>query len=99
MSGWRKRQIAEMNPMKTIYKFPIEMSEDFEVEFDHMGVVVKAERIMGVPQMWVQVNTENSERKHRFAVHGTGHPIADNEMYIDTFFDGPYVWHLFKVCQ
>jgi hypothetical protein len=48
--------------------------------------------------IWAKVSPENELEKRQFLVVGTGHTFDDTDMvYIGTYQDGPFVWHLFEV--
>lgn len=85
--------------MKTIHKFviPFVDSGEFELEYDITGCIVKIAMQNDVPCMWVEVQPGNPTRKYKFKIHGTGHEVGSNELYMDTFFMGMYVWHVYKV--
>ena len=49
--------------------------------------------------VWALVDeTEFPTQQYVFTIYGTGHPVehtsADN--YIDSIFDGQFVWHVFR---
>lgn len=87
--------------MKTIYKYviPFVDSGRFELEYDHNGCIVKIDMQNDEPVMWIQVETNNSTKKHQFQIRGTGHEIEPGELYMDTFYMGSFVWHVFKVYE
>lgn len=47
-------------------------------------------------EIWFIVDPESILEKRKFRIIGTGHSVPKNAEYIDTFFDGGYVWHLFE---
>lgn len=75
--------------MKTIYKYstfnPIVIPVGFEI--------VKFTK----DYMWAIVDTDNPSITIQVECFGTGWEIPSNKElnYIDTFFDGPLVWHYF----
>lgn len=51
----------------------------------------------GVPTLWAAVNPTAPLEKREFATVGTGHSFNPRGMeYIATWFQGPFVWHLFE---
>lgn len=59
----------------------------------------------GKPTLWALVDLKDTVIKHRFVIRGTGHTVpagVDKEAaaiytgFIGTFFDGPFVWHMWK---
>lgn len=85
--------------MKKIWKFPLTF------ETCKLNVPVGAEFIHfdmqgGNPTMWALVELTRSPmdpEKVTLRIVGTGHPIYDNEVYIGSCMDPPFVWHLVEV--
>ena len=51
-----------------------------------------------VPTLWMEVETKNEYEEREFAVIGTGHLIPeDAREYVGTYFDHPYVWHMYEL--
>jgi hypothetical protein len=51
----------------------------------------------GEMEIWYFAVTDKPKYEREFEVHPTGSEIKSaGPCYIDTFFDGPYVWHLFE---
>ncbi|PNV83809.1 MAG: hypothetical protein C0610_16650 [Desulfobacteraceae bacterium] len=52
------------------------------------------------PYMWAMVDIHaEREEERNIHIYGTGHTLPSNIVhakFIDTFFDGPYVWHAFE---
>ena len=46
-------------------------------------------------QRWVDGNTVRTVR--HFEVYGTGQPIPLHTEHVGTFFDGPFVWHVYEI--
>lgn len=85
--------------MITIHKFLVAVEDYPTIMMDPTARVVAVEQRSGLMlNLWAIVNTEHAEEPRKFAIHGTGHPIADGEVYIGT---APgmtgLVWHLFEV--
>lgn len=81
--------------MKTIYKY-----NTGEVTMPKDAKVLKAGIQNGVVYVWAEVDTKAPIEERHFVVYGTGWEIATdrNLSYIDTVFDGPFVWHVYEVC-
>jgi len=84
---------------KVIYKFPI-----VDITIDNYlslpkGASILTIQLQGVtPMMWMLVDPDAKIEQRRFRVVGTGHQtIEDNMVYIGTWQDAPYVWHLFEI--
>lgn len=86
--------------MRTIFKYPVQMSEDFAVEApegaEWLSVQVQGAQV----QMWARVDTSRPTKVYRFGVHGTGHELSAFAAYaphIGTFqlAQGTLVFHLF----
>ena len=82
--------------MKTIWKYKIDVVDgpqiiDIPIDAD----IVKIEGGF----FWAIVDTEIELEERIFFVHGTGHEITDSrcKYYIGTWFEGPFVWHLFEL--
>jgi len=50
---------------------------------------------------WVEFDSkfENELVQRNFKVFGTGWEIPDDAIYIKTWFQGPFVWHLYEVMR
>ena len=48
--------------------------------------------------MWVLVpeSSTGDYRDRTFTTVGTGHPFDDRLLYVGTYFDGPYEWHVME---
>lgn len=85
--------------MRTIFKYAVEMSEDFTVlapeGAEWLSVQVQGNEV----QMWARVDTRRPAAAYRFGVHGTGHELNDftaRAPHIGTFqlSGGALVFHL-----
>ena len=87
--------------MQTIYKYEIGISGEQELKMPDNAEIIKVARSGdGRFYIWAFIDTDNLIVMRRLYVFGTGWPIPteyDLGYYIDTFFDGPFVWHLFEV--
>lgn len=94
--------------MKTVYKYTVPVIGSAEIEVPHSAVFLPyTEMVPGIESdydhalwVWAEVETPRSSgpqraRTFRLCVHGTGHPIGDQEQYIGTARDGVFVWHAY----
>jgi hypothetical protein len=86
--------------MQTIYKYEFGISGEQVLKMPDYAEILKiAKSGDGRFYLWALVDTNNLIVKRRICVFGTGHPIPQaytTAYYIDTVFDGPYVWHVFE---
>lgn len=48
---------------------------------------------------WAEVDSLEPTVSRYFEVVGTGRTVPENSQYRETFFDGPYVWHLYEIIK
>lgn len=85
--------------MRTIYKYPMSKSVD-TLELPVGAHLLRVDMQQDTPTLWALVDPEASKENIRIAILGTGHqyPETDDEVrHINTFFDGPFVWHAFDL--
>jgi hypothetical protein len=85
--------------MQTVYKYPIEMHDNFLVELPIGAYVLTVQVQHGTPYIWALVDTESPTELRPFRLLGTGHPIEQPlTRYIGTFQlnGGALVFHLFE---
>lgn len=49
------------------------------------------------PFIWIEQDVDGEPRPQRFEIYGTGHHIQPKRRWVGTFFDEPFVWHVFYV--
>lgn len=83
--------------MKTIYKYPIEITD-----YQEIGMPVNAKVIhagldgKGTPCVWAMVDNKNATESVPVLVVGTGNPIPQSaRRHVSSFNQGPFVWHIF----
>jgi hypothetical protein len=89
--------------MKTIWKFPLLVTDDFSVAMPIGAKIISLDTQMidghERPCVWALVDPEASERRVRFRVVGTGHPFPDAEglepLGSIQLAGGRYVFHVF----
>lgn len=80
--------------MKQIWKFQV--SGIIEMPADAKILTVQNQN--GDPCIWALVDPNQKMDARMFTIVGTGKPFDDtNTVYIGTFQDGPFVWHLFEI--
>ena len=83
--------------MKVIYKYELKS----EVLLPKDSLVIKAG--MQGDRMYIWVLIDPNEKTHiqrNFEIIGTGHPFDYDSMvcrFVDTIFDGPFVWHIWEL--
>lgn len=83
---------------QVVHKYLLQIGTKVSIDFPVYSQVVKAGMSQGQPAIWVRKNPHivGPGVKH-FYVAATGEAMPDNAGYIDTVFQGPYVWHVFQV--
>jgi hypothetical protein len=88
--------------VKTIYKFPLEVTDQQAVLMPAAAQILAVQVQNGEPFVWAIVDTENPQEERFFDIFGTGHPMhEDNGVgreYVGTFqmHSGSLVFHLFE---
>lgn len=86
--------------MKTIWKFPLEIEDEQEVEMPPKAELLCVQMQGQQPRLWAVVDPDTTERERRtIAIHGTGHPMAEAAgRYLGTFqmHGGMLVFHAFE---
>lgn len=86
--------------MKQIWKFQVENVIEMPKGAEILTVQTQAmaNRYTFDPYIWAKVDPRNETEIRKFEVIGTGHQFDDTgKEYIGTYFDGPFVWHLFEI--
>lgn len=81
--------------MKTIYKYPL--ADSGLLNLPTGAKIVHCDVQRDIPTLWIEVDTVAELEERRFTVYGTGHPIGDNATHVGTYFDGPFVWHVYEI--
>ena len=80
---------------RTIWKFKIQLEERFTLPLPEDFKVLK----ISDGFMWVEgtfTSTKISLSNKMFAIVGTGKIIPDGFQHVGTYFEGVYVWHVYK---
>lgn len=83
--------------MKTIYKYPIQITDEQEITMPIGAEVIHAGLDpQGMPCLWAKVESDNPTEDVSVLVVGTGNPIMfHTERHVGSFVQGPFVWHVF----
>lgn len=99
VTGTQKPWTKE-NRMQTVYKYPFELTPKVSFDLPAGAAILRfyVQPLSG-PCMWAQVDPSFPKEKREFRIYGTGHAIEEPETlkHLATFFDGPYVWHVYEV--
>jgi hypothetical protein len=83
--------------MRVIYKYELVRTIDLPIN----SQVLKAGMQNGGMYIWVLIDpTEKETYQSNFEIIGTGHNFEFDYLthtYIDSLFDGPFVWHIWQV--
>ena len=88
--------------MSVIWKFPLTwVAATSSPEFPTIimpkdGKILTLQVQDHIPALWVLVNPTNDHEERHFQVVGTGHTVPDG-VYVGTWQDLFYVWHLFEI--
>lgn len=84
--------------MKTIWKSQFEIKDEFELLIPKGAKILAAQIQRGVPCIWFELDTDSETVTRLLRVHGTGHPIDHEGIYVGTFqtFD-MFVFHLYDL--
>jgi len=87
-----------------VYKYTFDGKDHKYIELPKNSRFLKAARQNDNTTIWIQLSNELKKETKKFVILGTGwHFNTDDQephlMYRDTFFDGPFVWHVFEELQ
>lgn len=87
--------------MRTIWKFPIHKAAnqygEVKLELPGWGRILKVDMQGGVPTAWVEIDPATEKIERSIFIVGTGKEIPEKaRKYICTFFEDPYVWHVYE---
>jgi hypothetical protein len=83
--------------MKTIYKYPVQITDRQQVSMPSGALIVHfANDPGGQPSIWAEVETTNPVVSHDLWIVGTGHPIPDAALiHVASMVCQCFVWHLY----
>jgi hypothetical protein len=80
---------------KKIYKYEFDWNNE-TIALPKGAHILRAELQNNEPYLWAVVDPDQPEVQRQINVYGTGWDILEESgIYINTVFDGPYVWHFF----
>ncbi len=80
--------------MTTVWKYSLSVSGcEIVVPVGYYPLCVKLQD--GAPMLWCVVLSTMPKVKVVVKIFGAGEEIPDGLRYIDTYLQGPYVWHVF----
>ena len=84
--------------MKTIFKFPLVVCDEITLNMPIGAEILTVQLQERVPCIWARVDPTRCSETRVFRIHGTGNPIPswDKEIYIGTWQQEMFVWHLFE---
>jgi hypothetical protein len=81
--------------MNTVYKYPLELAELQSIKLPYRAEVLKvAHDAGGQLCIWAQVDTTLPTVSTLITISGTGSPVPAKHEFLDTVFDGQFVWHV-----
>lgn len=83
--------------MKVIYKYKLALNVYTRIPLQRSAKIVKVAMQHGDLTMWVLLDNDDSELAfRRFCVVGTDTHFSRDHEYVDTVFDGAFVWHVLE---
>jgi hypothetical protein len=86
--------------MKTIWKFPLALVSPYQITMPKGAEILTVQRQGDAACIWAIVDPNADRERRVFEVFGTGQPMHDGigveREYVNTFQQGPYVWHVFE---
>lgn len=83
----------------TIWKFPILVNDEQDIEMPRGADILWVDVQQGQPCIWARVNPAAPRENKRIRIFGTGHPMPDElGDYVGTFMmkGGALVFHLYE---
>lgn len=85
--------------MMTIYKYPLEVTDEQEVELPGTHKLLSVQEQNATPCLWALVDPDAAPVKRTLRIFGTGQPIEEYPMgdFLGTFqlYGGRLVFHVF----
>jgi len=85
--------------MHTIWKFPLTITDEFDMVLPEGATFLSAQLQNNEPMAWFLLDPAAPMVTTPFRIAGTGHPVPDHDRlrYLTTFQKDGLVWHLFRV--
>jgi hypothetical protein len=79
-----------------VYKYPLELDDSQLIGMPKYADILKVGYQGKSLHVWALVDLKMETVARKFVISGTGHELpASRLIYVDTVFDGNYVWHIF----
>lgn len=89
--------------MRTIYKFTIPATDEYEVEMPRGAEIIDAKALtISDINVWAICDSEAEPETRTLAVVGTGNPMPDDAgkgNHVATVIATPFIWHIFDVTE
>lgn len=87
--------------MRTIYKYPLDIQDVQYVNAPMGATPLHVDEQFVVLNLWMSIDTDRPNVKHRIVIRGTGHPQrSDDGNYVGTvLMQSGLVWHVFHSQQ
>jgi len=84
--------------MRTVWKFPFPIARQIVVQMPAGAEMLHVAEQHGTPTIWALVDPKAMMVNHYFVLSGTGALVDEslNGEFIATFFQGQFVWHLWR---
>lgn len=84
--------------MRTIHKYPLYVGKNIECWLPAGARILTIGYQGQALCLWAEIDDSAPFERRVFSVFGTGHLMPDNVplAFIDTVFEGPYVWHIYE---
>ncbi len=84
--------------MRVVYKYALQLGKN-EIYMPEDSELLTFQTQDNRMFIWAVVYTMLPDVVRKLNVRGTGQELSDNEQYIGTLQDPPFVWHLFEEVQ
>lgn len=84
--------------MRTIHKYPLELTDAQEVLMPKHALILSVQKQMDRLCLWAEVDTRYEHRPRTIEIIGTGNQISmvDNRVFIGTVQWDQFVWHIYE---
>lgn len=98
------RLTSSNEPVKdcTIWKFPLEITDEQNVMMPEGAVILSAQSQSDTLCLWAKVDAKAPLSRRTIRIFGTGHPVPDEPLIFIATAQmlnawGPLVWHIFEL--
>lgn len=81
--------------MITVHKYQIDVVDSISVKTSRNARLLHVAKLNEVPFLWALVDTEEPLVSRRIFVCGTGREVPFGAIYVGTFHEDHFVWHVF----